>query len=770
MSMSAISYCGRCLSTFDGNPDACPNLGCGGKRPGAGWGSVLGEGDVLDRRYRVDRCLAVGGAGLTYLAREIDAQGEAVGPRVAIKVLYAARASGPFLRRLSNEAQILQELAHDNIVELLGFVHRAGHEPYLVTRFEEGGSLAQHVERHARDPRGWALEPPVAAAILRQVLLGLDVAHQRGVVHRDLKPDNVLLDALTERDGVPRIRVADFGIAKVAGGPGERLTRMGAFVGTPEYAAPEQFEGLTPTPATDVFAAGALFVFLLTGRPPFTFSHRADIASTYEELLAQLPYRIARVVPPDAAPRPEVAEALDDVISNTLRLDPDERYTIHRVLQSLGPLLPLELRAEPMHTIDLTQSRIVARPSVPPEPEAPDVPPPPPPTVQGEGPQAALPRAAEEVDTDVAPPPLPPPDLVPPPPQAGATAGADTDVRPAPSTVDTAVSAAEAGGSGPTPPPLPGEPPPPPDTVPARAVPPPDTDAAARHHAAAAARPGREPAGGEPAAAAAEPRGRRHSDATEETGPPFRPFGPEAEPEEDDHTVEAPSDAPPSSVPLTGPPSYVGMRLGQTGTTDVAPQPPAPRRRRSRRCRRRRRDRRSRRWRRRRRSPGRRPRCRPRRASPPPAAAAPPGSPGASGCRSSASPRSAWAASSSSGCCSWSGRGRRLVRRPRRRGGDPGVVVGEDPPRFTKARRLSEDDRAAVERAVRKTRPEIVDHCGEGADVTAELLVDATGKVVYAKVSPQRLGTVKPQCLRRAFERVTTPVSTEGRAEIHIAL
>src|SRR5688572_21723832 len=282
--MPTSRYCGRCLSTFETDPGGCPNLGCGAPRPQEGWGVVLDTGDVLDRRYQVERCLAVGGAGLTYLARELDERGVPIGPRVAIKVLYNARASGPFLRRLSTEAQILQELAHENIVELRGFVHRAGHEPYLVTRFEEGGSLSQHLDRVGAPP------PPVAAAILRQILLGLDVAHQRGVVHRDLKPDNVLLASETERDRVPHVRVADFGIAKIAGGMvGDRLTRTGAFVGTPEYAAPEQFEGQNPTPATDVFAAGVLFVYLLTGKSPFDFSHRADIATSYEEMLAQLP-------------------------------------------------------------------------------------------------------------------------------------------------------------------------------------------------------------------------------------------------------------------------------------------------------------------------------------------------------------------------------------------------------------------------------------------------------------------------------------------------
>src|SRR5688500_6240776 len=144
--MATTHYCARCLTTFQGDPPTCPNLSCGGKRPDPAWGVLLAPGDLLDRHYHIVRALAVGGAGITYLAREIDRHGNAVPPDLAVKLLYTQRASGPFLRRLSNEAQILQELSHPHIVQCRGFVHRVGQEPYLVTLFEHGGSLAGHVE------------------------------------------------------------------------------------------------------------------------------------------------------------------------------------------------------------------------------------------------------------------------------------------------------------------------------------------------------------------------------------------------------------------------------------------------------------------------------------------------------------------------------------------------------------------------------------------------------------------------------------------------
>ena len=341
--MPSTLYCARCLTTFTESQDSCPNLSCGGAMPKKGWGVLLGVGDLLDRNYKIIKPLAVGGAGLTYLAREVNAEGEAMPPDLAIKVLYTQRDAGPFLKRLSTEAQILQDLDHENIVQCRGFVQRTGHAPYLVTLFENGGSLAAHVEQLG------GLSPTVSAGILRQVLLALDVAHQRGVVHRDLKPENVLLAEPVEAEETPHIRVADFGIAKVFGGVGQRLTRLGSFIGTPEYAAPEQFEGLAPEPATDLFAAGGLLYFLLTAQTPVKFSHRMDIENSYEELKAQLPPRL----PVDRWKADEVA-ILQSVLDHVMLVAPGERWTIHQVLARLGVLLGDEMPEGGYRTVDIT--------------------------------------------------------------------------------------------------------------------------------------------------------------------------------------------------------------------------------------------------------------------------------------------------------------------------------------------------------------------------------------------------------------------------------
>ncbi len=323
--MSRTLYCPACLTTFTDDTLRCPNLSCGAPRPGLGWPSLLAVGDRLDRHYRILRILALAGGGVTYQARELDADDRDVPPDLAIKVLYAHRDTGEQVRRLANEAQVLQQLAHEHIVESRGFVHRRGAPPYLVTTFERGGTLAEHVHRVG------TLSPRVAGRVLRQLALALEIAHARGVVHRDLKPQNVLLRELCERDETPRIRVADFGIAKLSGTLGEGLTRVGAFIGTPEFAAPEQLVGGTPAPSTDLYAAGAIFYFLLAGRPPFPEEQRHDLVAAYEALLSTLPPKLERTGSASWA-------AAQDILDALLAPETENRADLHGLFRLLDAL------------------------------------------------------------------------------------------------------------------------------------------------------------------------------------------------------------------------------------------------------------------------------------------------------------------------------------------------------------------------------------------------------------------------------------------------
>jgi len=315
-------YCSRCLTTFFADEARCPNLGCRYARPAVGWGELMEPGELLDRTYRIHSRLAIGGAGVTYLGRELGEGDEETGPLLALKVLYQQRDQGAYLHRLATEANVLQRLNHPQIVECRGFVHRSGHSPYLVTRFEAGGSLLDHIRRVG------TLSVEATAAIGVQICDALGVAHRQGVIHRDLKPENVLLETIATRDEVPRVRVADFGIAKVFGGVGDRLTRVGAFIGTPQYAAPEQFDGMTPEPATDVYAVGALLYFCLTARPVAEYMAELDVEDQRDHLLRHLPPRLPQL---DGPPK----SWMEDSLAAAMAADPGDRCAIETLAERL---------------------------------------------------------------------------------------------------------------------------------------------------------------------------------------------------------------------------------------------------------------------------------------------------------------------------------------------------------------------------------------------------------------------------------------------------
>lgn len=334
--MAANHYCTRCLHSFPGSPERCPNLACNKPRPEGGWGRLHAPGDLLDRTYRVRERVAVGGAGITYRARELDDADEETGPELAIKVLFQS-AEGTVLRRLSNEARVLQELQHPNIVSCRGFVHRTGKPAYLVMEYEAGGNLYEHV-RHVG-----ALPVVVATSIAEQMLEALAVAHRREVIHRDLKPQNILLRKAVSREQTPHVLLADFGIAKVSGFVGDNLTVAGTFMGTPEFAAPEQFKGLTPMAPTDVYAASAVFWYCLTGSPPITFRNRTDAVECLRTLREELPPKL-----PSTVGTPAVRARLQQVFDRTLAFDPEARSTIPSFLESLAELEAPAIGSEPL--------------------------------------------------------------------------------------------------------------------------------------------------------------------------------------------------------------------------------------------------------------------------------------------------------------------------------------------------------------------------------------------------------------------------------------
>jgi hypothetical protein len=202
--------------------------------------------------YDIGDELGQGGMGVV-----VSGQHRQLGRRVAIKQLPEAFAADPGVRRrFTAEAQVLASLDHPHVVPVYDFVEREG-ICLLVMELLPGGTLRSRV------PPG-GCTAPYAVAVSLACLSGLSAAHRRGILHRDVKPENMIFAA----SGV--LKVTDFGIAKVIGGPGTVLTRVGDVVGTPAYIAPEQVRGGKLSPATDVYALATMLYELLAGVFPFT--------------------------------------------------------------------------------------------------------------------------------------------------------------------------------------------------------------------------------------------------------------------------------------------------------------------------------------------------------------------------------------------------------------------------------------------------------------------------------------------------------------------
>jgi Protein kinase domain len=282
----------------------------------------LSIGSTLDGRYRIDGLVGIGGMGSVYRCEHVG-----IGRPVAIKVLHAdfignREASVRFQR----EAIASGRLEHPNIVGVSDFGLLEDGGCYLVMELLEGESLGDRLDRE-RLPWREAID------ILRGVLRGLRHAHDRGVVHRDIKPDNVFLAV---KDGDPITKILDFGIAKLfAGGaddPG--ATRVGITVGTPAYLSPEQAVGGEITPASDLYSTTVLLFEMLTGRPPF---EDKDPLSMLGAHVGRPPPSIAEIAPELVLP-PE----LEKIIQQGLAKQPLERFpSANEYLAALAPLMPL---------------------------------------------------------------------------------------------------------------------------------------------------------------------------------------------------------------------------------------------------------------------------------------------------------------------------------------------------------------------------------------------------------------------------------------------
>ncbi len=215
-------------------------------------------GTLVAGRYRIVSVAGVGGMGVVYRARD-----EELGVDAALKVLRPDLGSDPgVLERFRSELRLAREVTHKNVVRIHDIGEHEGLR-FLTMRYVEGRSLSEVLEREGPMP------PERAVSIVRQVASALEEAHRAGVIHRDLKPGNILLDAEDSAF------ITDFGVARSLASDG--LTRAGAVVGTPDYLSPEQIAGDPVDGRTDLYALGIVFYEMLTGQLPFRAGSQAEM-------------------------------------------------------------------------------------------------------------------------------------------------------------------------------------------------------------------------------------------------------------------------------------------------------------------------------------------------------------------------------------------------------------------------------------------------------------------------------------------------------------
>ncbi|MFW2512662.1 serine/threonine-protein kinase [Demequina sp. SO4-13] len=262
------------------------------------------SGTTLVGRYVLRSLLAVGGMGEVWRAEDTE-----LDRPVAVKVLKdSASSNETFLKRFQNEARNAAGLTHPNIAQVLDYGDQDG-TAYLVMELVEGEPLSSILEREV------TLEEPRLAHILIETCLGLQVAHDAGVMHRDIKPGNLLV---AEGDSV---KITDFGVSRATGQT--TLTQTGMVMGTAQYLAPELALGKPATPASDVYALGIIAFEAVVGKRPFTASSAVDIAIAHvNESVPHLPA--------------SVSVDLARIINDVLEKNPRKRVrTPHELIERL---------------------------------------------------------------------------------------------------------------------------------------------------------------------------------------------------------------------------------------------------------------------------------------------------------------------------------------------------------------------------------------------------------------------------------------------------
>ncbi|MCA9271149.1 MAG: serine/threonine protein kinase, partial [Planctomycetales bacterium] len=260
------------------------------------------EHDLSGRQlgdYRVLRRIGRGAMAEVYLAEQ-----SSLSRQVALKVLRRQLAEdASYVQRFQNEARAAAALVHANIVQIYE-VGRIDDVHFIALEYVQGRNLRQLLERHG------PVDAPLAATIMRQVAAALHKAAQRGIVHRDIKPENIMISPAGE------VKVADFGLSRIAGDTELNLTQVGVTMGTPLYMSPEQAEGRPLDGRSDLYSFGVTCYHMLAGRPPFEG----------ETALAVAVQHVRNQPPRLEGMRPDLPEGLCRIVHRLLEKKPDDRY------------------------------------------------------------------------------------------------------------------------------------------------------------------------------------------------------------------------------------------------------------------------------------------------------------------------------------------------------------------------------------------------------------------------------------------------------------
>jgi len=341
--VSQPKICPRCGESYDDSIAFCAKDGARLVRGGAATDLI---GTVIAERYRVVSRIGEGGMGQVYLAEHVRMKRKS-----AIKIMRPSLVGDvEALQRFTREAENASQLSHPNIAAIFDFGETSDGVVYLAMEYIDGESLAAKLDQYV------ALHPDVAADILGQAADALQAAHDTNMLHRDIKPDNIMLGKRS--DGTYMVKLVDFGIARTMDTSNERLTRTGFAVGTPQYMSPEQLAGDTLDARSDQYSLALVAFYALTGK------HAFPSESSKESLIARLTSRPRTLQ--DAKQDVLWPPALQDIFDRALSPEPVDRFPsvsdfAHAFGGAISSMTPTQTAELYRRALDVRVASVAAR-------------------------------------------------------------------------------------------------------------------------------------------------------------------------------------------------------------------------------------------------------------------------------------------------------------------------------------------------------------------------------------------------------------------------